>query len=813
MQLSARRMVRGFRVFSSAADAGRVRRPTDIVLLVVALLFGIALTLAAPGPTTMDTALVSVANALVLFGGWIWDVGYALLVVWVVVLLVITAFRRARLLVDYLVAAGIALGLGLLGGLVAGTPVSESLRTLVSAEPPASYLAVRLAVTSAVIIAASPHVGRPFRYIGRAVIVFGAVSVVVLGASLPIGSAGGLAVGVAAGAITHLIFGSPGGRPTATNVDEALADLGIEAHDVAEANVELSGVAMFTAVDDSDQALLVKVYGRDAWDGQLITSTWTALQNKGQTPHIRAGRVERVEHEAVATLMAERAGVRVLPVVAVGRSSDGDAILVTRLSGTLLSDASANSISDETLQSAWRELVALHALGISHGDVDASHLVINSDGSVALADLGAAVIDGDRSALLVDRARLLVTLAVASDADRSVAAAESVLGKDGLGEILPVLQPAVLDRDTRRRIDDGEWSIDDLRTAAVTAAGVEPPELIQLRRVTGRSILTTVLIAVLAYWLITKLAGVDFQSIWAELQTADWSWILGALLLSPFVQVSYSFSTLGASIVPLRYWPVLMLQYAIQFIALVLPATAARLALEIRFFEKFGIAGGAAVSIGALDSFSGFIVQIALLILITVSGLPGFTSSVTSSSSTSTDSTSSTDTSSTVNVAALAIALIVIGLVLTLVVPRFRNRVRTAIPRWREAAKKHADAAREVLTVLRHPAKVGEMLVGNLGAQVIQAIILGLCLKAFGYEAALSQLILINTAVSLFSGLMPVPGGMGVAEAGFTAGLQAIGIPSAAAISTAIAMRLVTFYLPPIWGSLSMRWLRSNDYV
>jgi uncharacterized protein (TIRG00374 family) len=118
-----------------------------------------------------------------------------------------------------------------------------------------------------------------------------------------------------------------------------------------------------------------------------------------------------------------------------------------------------------------------------------------------------------------------------------------------------------------------------------------------------------------------------------------------------------------------------------------------------------------------------------------------------------------------------------------------------------------------VLKVLRHPAKVGQMLFGNLGAQVIQAVILGLCLNAFGYQAHLSQLILINTAVSLFSGLMPVPGGMGVAEAGFTAGLQAIGIPSAAAISTAIAMRLVTFYLPPIWGSMSMRWLRRNEYV
>lgn len=60
------------------------------------------------------------------------------------------------------------------------------------------------------------------------------------------------------------------------------------------------------------------------------------------------------------------------------------------------------------------------------------------------------------------------------------------------------------------------------------------------------------------------------------------------------------------------------------------------------------------------------------------------------------------------------------------------------------------------------------------------------------------QLILVNTCVSLFAGLMPVPGGVGVAEAGYTYGLQAIGVPSAIAVATALAFRLVTFYLPPV---------------
>ncbi|HUL86103.1 MAG TPA: lysylphosphatidylglycerol synthase domain-containing protein, partial [Actinomycetota bacterium] len=105
------------------------------------------------------------------------------------------------------------------------------------------------------------------------------------------------------------------------------------------------------------------------------------------------------------------------------------------------------------------------------------------------------------------------------------------------------------------------------------------------------------------------------------------------------------------------------------------------------------------------------------------------------------------------------------------------------------------------------------LLGGNLVAQIMMAVILGFCLEAFGYSATLAQLILINCFVCLFAGFMPVPGGVGVAEAAYTAGLVAIGIPQSAATSTALMMRLITFYLPPIWGSLATRWMHENRYL
>ena len=79
-----------------------------------------------------------------------------------------------------------------------------------------------------------------------------------------------------------------------------------------------------------------------------------------------------------------------------------------------------------------------------------------------------------------------------------------------------------------------------------------------------------------------------------------------------------------------------------------------------------------------------------------------------------------------------------------------------------------------------------------------------------GYDVNLAQLMIVNISVSLFSGLMPIPGGIGVAELGLTVGLSAAGMPEDAALAAALLYRVSTFYLPPIWGFFALGWLRRN---
>ena len=128
-------------------------------------------TVNAPGPTAVDLAIVAVLDEFSGALGWLWEFSYTLVSVWVVVLLLAPVVRhgqgRLRLLWDYglalVVSFALVAGISALGG----TSLAETVDALVTADPPPVYAAARLAVVTAVIVTASPHVTRPFSVVGR----------------------------------------------------------------------------------------------------------------------------------------------------------------------------------------------------------------------------------------------------------------------------------------------------------------------------------------------------------------------------------------------------------------------------------------------------------------------------------------------------------------------------------------------------------------------------------------------------------------------------------------------------------------------
>jgi glycosyltransferase 2 family protein len=224
---------------------------------------------------------------------------------------------------------------------------------------------------------------------------------------------------------------------------------------------------------------------------------------------------------------------------------------------------------------------------------------------------------------------------------------------------------------------------------------------------------------------------------------------------------------------------------------LAVPSTAGRVALTTRFFQRFGIPPAVAVSAGMIDSISELLLQAALFLSVF------FISDVDLGLSVKQSQLSGLATT-----AAIVLGVLVVAGVVALAVPTLREKAAVALRQ-----------AREALAVLRSPSKLIELYGGNLVSQLLFALTLGACVSAFGFHVPLSDLILINTVVSLFAGILPVPGGVGVTEGGLSLGLTRAGIPAELALAIALTYRFAVFYLPPLWGYLSFKWLTARRYL
>jgi uncharacterized protein (TIRG00374 family) len=152
------------------------------------------------------------------------------------------------------------------------------------------------------------------------------------------------------------------------------------------------------------------------------------------------------------------------------------------------------------------------------------------------------------------------------------------------------------------------------------------------------------------------------------------------------------------------------------------------------------------------------------------------------------------------------VILVVAAALLAVILPKPRAWILTRIRPWlREAI--------ETASNLSSPVKLAQVLGGNLAAEVLFACTLGVALAAFGTSLPLATLLLINVCVSLFAGIMPVPGGIGVSEGALVLGLTAAGVDEATAFGATIAYRMCTYYLPPIWGAVAFRRLERTGYL
>lgn len=790
-------------LWSSAVDAPLERRPTDVVLLVLTVVLIALLSIPAPGPGEIDKAFTQLLTALPGLLGWFWETAYALALGWALLLVVLAAWRRSRrrLLLGQVVAVVLALSVATALAYAEGGSWSGVWDALTSQDSGRSYPAVRVSLVIALVAVSSPHLARPYRRLGRLLVLFGTVASIALGIDLLVGAAAGVALGIAAAAAVHVAFGSPGGRVPLDLVAEELADLGVRVRQLEHGPSDARGVASATGTDDEGRRILVRIYGRDAREGSFIASAWTRLLYKGGAPATSFGRHTQVEHEAFLTLFAERAGIPVQPVLAAGTAWGKDALLVRRDDGRPLADLAREEISDDTLRGFWAAITSLHAASVAHGQVSPHALVVRDDGSTALADLDSGTSSPDADDIVADNAQLLVCTAICTDIETAVRVATTSLDHDALVDLMPYLQPAALDSETKAAAKAAPWKMAELRAAVSEATGVEEPPLEKLQRVTLGSVFMLAVLAFLAWTVISAVAGIGISTLAQEFTGAHWGWVLTAILIAPFIQVGQAIATLGASTAKLRFLPVLGLQYAIGFLGLAVPGSAAKIALTVRHLQLVGSNPTAAVAISVINTLAGLLVQVLVIVVTLLTGLVVLTPASPSTGTASSVGGALASVNWTL-IAVIFLALVVLAVLLVLVVPKVRRFVQ-------ERAADSLDA----LKVLRSPTKLLVILLGSVLWNVIAAVALGASLRAFDQTATFAELILINTLVSLFAGLMPIPGNIGVSEAALTAGLTAVGVPQSAALSAAIVYRIATFYVPPAYGAVALKSMRRRGYL
>jgi glycosyltransferase 2 family protein len=335
-----------------------------------------------------------------------------------------------------------------------------------------------------------------------------------------------------------------------------------------------------------------------------------------------------------------------------------------------------------------------------------------------------------------------------------------------------------------------------LRKRAADLTGVEQPVLARLRRITVGTVVQLGLLVLAAAAIIAAAGNVDFDELQKDLEDAAWGWALAGLLTVQTTRLLQAASTRATVPARLAFGPIYAMQLAIGFMNVALPSAVARMAVNIRFFQRQGVSPPVAVTAGAIDSFAGNVVQILLLVLLLIFTPYSVDIGLDQPSGDSGGHTLLT----------ILLILLVVSIGALLIVPRLRNAMLQRLRRW-------WPEIRAAVGSLTGSSKLLVIVFALTGAELVFAGSLGLFARSLGYELPLAQLLVINLSVSLFASLIPVPGGIGVTEGAMMVGLASAGLPDSTALAVTLLYRVSTFYLPPVWGWLAMRWLQRHQYL
>jgi len=797
IEASAAAVKQGGRLLAPA----RYRHPGDVIRLIVAgLVLAGTLAVTAITHATYAGASAAAVTAVVpstLAGRVLAGLVQGLFAAAAVAAIVVTLrYRRFRLLAGLAggaVLAGVALtGVVYLAGgerpraLAAGAGSWWWLTGASLAGP--ALLASAVACT----VAAAPWLTRPWRRAAWILLWLAAVARLITGTASPAEVVLAFAAGVTVGAGALVLFGVPDQRIGPAQIAAALGSAGMPVARVVPAAVRAKGSRPFTAVSDDGGPLFVKVLGSDQRDADLLYRAYrfVRLRGVGDT-RPAASLIQAAEHEALVAVMAERAGVAVPAVRQVVKTADGSALLaMDRVDGSSLHLIPVQRVSDTVIGELWKQVGGLHRAKIAHRSLRAANVVVDGMTRPWIVDFSFSELGATERQLALDIAELLASLAVIAGADRAVAGAVAVIGRDGVASAVPFLQPLALSAGTRRTIAGHDGLLAQTRAAAAAASGREDQDLARIQRVRPRTLLAIAAAAGAFYFLLPQLAQVG--SGWRAVQSADWAWLPLIIVMSAATYLASAVALMGAVRPRIRFWPTVLAQAASSFVNRISPANVGGMALNVRFLQKSGVDTSAGVAAVGVNSLVGAVVHLILIVFFfTWSGSElGKAFKLPSSSKL---------------LAILAIIAAIAGIVLA-TRPGRRFASGKLIPGLRSAAaslKRVAQSPGKMVMLFGGSALITLAYIGAFAASI----------EAFGGGPGIAPTGAVYLGAAALAAAAPSPGGLGALEAALVAGLTGVGMAAGPAVSAVLLYRLATYWLPVAPGWLCWRVLQRREYV
>ena len=790
-------------MFAPVGSGQRRRRGSDGVRLAAAVLILACCLLVIRYDSRIDRAITQVIHPPPRSITWLVTVVYQAGSLGVVVVLAGLALlaRRWEIARDIgLSAAGTAAACGILIALIGsrgGRPGGIVIDGYYM-----SFPVLQIALFMAVATAGLPYLARGVQRLVEIFIALVALASAVGGHGLPLNVLGSLAIGWGATAVVRLAFGSPLGLPSADDVRLLLEGFGIRASDVHPVTRQVWGVAKFEATEisraDTPGRLGIAVYGRDAADARLLTKAGRFLLYRDSGPSLTITRLQQVEHEAYVTMRAGLADVAVPEIVEAGTTGPShDALLVCRMpSGTALSDIDAAEVSDAALDDLYRQLLTLRRARIAHGAISGDAVLVDPvTGTVVLADFRNASVQASPDQLDRDLASAIAATAVVIGADRAGDSAARCLEPEMLEGALRQLQKPALDPLLGRSLRGRRSLLPDVRQRAAEAASIEPPQLAEPRRVSWTTLIMIIGTLVGGWALVGVL--IDVSKSFDTVIGADWLWVIMALVLAQLAYVASGVEGIGSVAGPLPFGRAVAVEFANSFSALA-GGTAAVFATRVRFFQRQGYDATVALSSGAIMATSSWI-AIAVLFL---ASLPFAWGNIHIEAT-----PESGGDSKLVWIILAVVVVVAVAAGLVLAVPRLR---RLAADKLRPKVR---DIWGNLKQVASSPHKLALLVGGSFGSELLVAMTLSVSLRAFGDHLNLPTLYVVIFLAGIIGGISPSPGGMGVVEAGMILGLTAAGVSESDATAAVFIQRLFTSYLPPIWGWITLVWMRKREYL